>query len=373
MFDEYLFRDKLDSPVPITGSEGSYLKAGPIKFLDFIMGWCVGNAGWNKKEINRAVREFKGPNYVIPRATYLPWDALAKRLAKLTPGKLQKSFRATGGTEAVELAMKISRAFNRREKFMAFDGAYHGQSFSCLSLVGTHEEKFGPYPPTIRLTVDDWEATTEKAVKEIKTETISAFISEPIICNLGVVLPPQSFFDAVQEACKETNTVFIMDEVATGFGRTGKWFATEHYNLSPDVMTVAKGFSSGYAGIGAAIATPEVAETMRFEFSNYSTFGWLPVSVEATLANINYIEKNNLVQRSAESGDYLMKQLSEFCEPSGKGLCIGFGVKNKQIWDKCLGDRLITSVMDSRMVLYPALDVTKEQMDHAVGIIKKHY
>ena len=370
----HLFREAPPSSIEVVGAEGSYLigKDGR-KYLDFIMGWCVGNAGWNTKEILDALRKFKGPNYVLPGYQYERWEELAKELVRISPGKLKSVFRATGGTEAVELALKISRAFNKRKKFIAFYDAYHGQSLACLSLVGLHSDRFGSVLECLRLGIEDWEETREKAVKAIKKEEICAFISEPIICNLGVIVPPPSFYEAVQEACKETNTAFIMDEVATGFGRTGKWFATEHYELKPDIMTVAKGFSSGYGAIGAAMATEEFAESMRFGFSNYSTFGWLPICVEAALANIEYMKKRKLVEESARKGEYLKKLLCEFCEPEGKGLCVGFDTRNPATGGKCYADGLLTAGSPNRMILYPALDIEEELLEGGVGIIKRNY
>ncbi|MFH0890119.1 MAG: aspartate aminotransferase family protein [Candidatus Aenigmatarchaeota archaeon] len=372
---ECLFRDFPPYPIEIASAkDGCLIDKNGKKYLDFMMGWCVGNSGWNKKEILRATKSFKGPVYVSPTYKYQRWEDLAKRLVSLLPKKQGTCFRATGGTEAVEIALKISKSYNRRKKFMAFNDAYHGQSFACMALVGLHENKFGPYPDFyIRLNTADWEKTTDVAVKSIKKGDICAFIAEPIICNLGVIVPPKSFFRSVREACDETDTVLIMDEVATGFGRTGKWFGFEHYDIQPDIITMAKGLSSGYAAIGATVAVPKVAESMRFGFSNYSTFGWHPLSVEVSIANIDYMQKNRLVEKSDNSGRYLMKRLSEFCSPDGKGLCVGFDTGNNKIKRDCRNDGLLIDDFDSRVVLFPALDVSKEQIDRAVGIIKKHY
>lgn len=372
---EYLFRDEPALPIDVVGAKDSYLfdKSGR-KYLDFIMGWCVGNSGWNKRQIINAVKSFNGPVYVMPPYNYSRWDVLAKKLVDLMPDKKGSCFRATGGTEAVEIALKISRAFNKREKFIAFRDAYHGQSFACMSLVGLHKDKFGPFPDFyINIDAGDWEKTTDFVVKKIKEENVCAFISEPIICAFGVIVPPKSFFDAVQEACKETNTVFIMDEVATGFGRTGKWFGFEHYKLKPDIITIAKGFSSGYGVLGATIAIPEVAESMRFNFSNYSTFGWHPVATESAIANIDFMRKNGLIEKSRKSGDYLMKQLSEFSSPEGKGLCVGFDCQNKNMEMDCFNDGLLVSYINKRLVLFPALDIKKQDIDKGISIIKKNF
>lgn len=372
---EYLFRDSEPRSIDVVAADGNYVvDRNGKRYLDFMMGWCVGNAGWNKEEILRSLRAFKGPNYVSPTSKYQRWEDLAKKLVSLLPGGKGTCFRATGGTEAVELALKIARAYNRRKRFMAFNDAYHGQSFACMGLVNLHEQKFGPYPDYyIRLNAGDWERTTELAVKDIRKGDVCAFVSEPIICNLGVIVPPSSFFKAVSEACRDTDTLLIMDEVATGFGRTGKWFGFEHYELEPDIVTVAKGFSSGYGAIGATIASPKVAESMRFDFSNYSTFGWHPFGVECTIANLDYIQRNDLVNKSKESGKYLMNALSEFCKPEGKGLCIGFETKNPKLENECLKDGLIVNTLTGRILLFPALDVGRGEMDKAIKIVRSHY
>ncbi|MBI5390953.1 aspartate aminotransferase family protein [Candidatus Woesearchaeota archaeon] len=373
---EFLFRDAPTIPLEIVDSGGRYIIDKDGKpYLDFTMGWCVGNAGWKKKAIINAVKGFQGPDYVQPNFLYKRWDILAEKLVCLLPHARGTCFRATGGTEANEIALKIARAYNKRKKFLAFKGAYHGQSLACLSLVRIpeHEEHFGTFSEDyLQISTGDWATATQEAVQCIGRGNISAFISEPFICNLGVLVPPQNFFDEVMEVCKKTNTLFICDEVATGFGRTGKWFGFEHYTLDPDIITIAKGFSSGYGAIGATIAKPEVAEAMRFEFSNYSTFGWHPLAVEAAIANINYLQKENLPSKAKESGVYLMKKLSAFCKPEGNGLCIGFNEPKKGTEIRCRKNGLMVSSINNRIVLFPALDVTKKEIDQATEILRKN-
>jgi len=167
--------------------------------------------------------------------------------------------------------------------------------------------------------------------------------------------------------------LFVCDEVATGFGRTGKWFGFEHYGLDPDIVTVAKGFSSGYAAIGATIAKREVAESMRFDFSNYSTFGWHPLSVEVAISNIDCIKKEKLVEKASESGQYLMKKLSGFCEPEGKGLCVGFNEKTEGTELRCLKQRLIITSLEGRIALFPPLNVSRAEIDKAINIFSEQY
>jgi len=374
---EYLFRDVKPYSIEVIDSKGSYLidKSGE-KYLDLLAGWCVGNSGWKNKKILNQLKKFKGPTYVMMDFQYKRWEILAEKLVNLMPNDNYTCFKATGGTEAVEIAMKIARAHTKRKKFIAFKEAYHGQSLAALSLVKipAHEKHFGKlFEDFLQVETNDWDKTTKETVELISKGDISAFICEPIILNLGVVIPPKSFFDEVAKACKENNTLLIMDEVASGFGRTGKMFGFEHFGIIPDIITIAKGTSGGYGGIGATIAKSEIAESMRFEFSNYSTYGWHPFSVETAIANIDYIQKNNLITKSEKIGNYFMKKLSEFSNPEGKGLCIGIPCKNKNITTDCFNDKLILGCYFNRILICPSLEISKKEIDKAISIIKKHF
>ena len=297
---KYLFWDEAPAPIEVTGAKGNYLFEGKKRYLDFMMGWNVGNIGWNNEAVMKVIRDFDGPNYVTPDYMYRPWGDLAKLIASVAPGNLKISMRATGGTEAVEIALQTAMVHTKRTGFVSIEGSYHGHSIGAMSVGRSswrkHWTNLLPNCYKVNAPLDGDAA--RKIEKIIKTEKIAAFIAEPIVCNLGVEIPTKEFYQIVSEACKTYNTLMIMDEVATGFGRTGKMFASEHYNLKPDLMTLGKGMSGGYSGIGATIATPEVADSMRFYFSAYSTYGWTPIATAATTANIKYIIKNKLLPES---------------------------------------------------------------------------
>lgn len=371
IMSEYLFRYS-EPKIRVASAKGTCVIAEDGKeYLDFKAGWCVGNAGWNNEEIMKAIREFNGPVFVNITEYYERWETLAEKLVSLMPNRNYTCFRGTGGTEAVELSLKIAKAYNRRKKFVAFNDAYHGQSFAAMALVGLHEDRYGPYGNNYVRIGTEWEKATKEALKAIRSENVCAFISEPIICNLGVIVPPKEFMREVREACSDTNTVFIMDEVMTGFGRTGKWFGFEHHKLEPDVITIAKGFSGGHGVISAAIAKKEIAESMDFYFSNASTFGWQPLSVEAAIANISYIEKKRLVEKSRENGEYFMKRLLEFTGVRGKGLCIAAKAKTGTA-AQCLEDGLIVGDLGKSILLCPPLEVTRKELDEAMEILQKN-
>lgn len=381
---KYLSRDASPLPVEIVKAKGSFLY-GPNgkKYIDFLTGWNVGNAGWNISEINQKIRKFSGPNYVSPSYLYKPWVDLAEILAKITPGKLVKSFRATGGTEAVEIALQAAMAHTKRHKFISIEGSYHGHSIGAMS-IGSSEfrEWYKNLLPGCYKIKPPLDARAGKKIEKILSKRdVAAFISEPIICNLGVVIPTKEFFDIVQKACKKYETLLIIDEVATGFGRTGKLFASEHYGLKPDIMCLAKGITGGYGGIGAAIMTKEVAKSMEFNFSFYSTFGWHPLNVEATIASIKFILKNRLWEKAAIMGRYFEKRLKtiKFRYPAQvrlRGLAIGVEFKEKgyatQIVKKCMEKGLLFSDLDSHIfTLFPALNIDKITVKEGLDIIEK--
>jgi acetylornithine/succinyldiaminopimelate/putrescine aminotransferase len=381
---KYLGRD-LPADLEIVGSTGNFLIGSDgKKYLDFVMGWCVGNLGWGIKDAFAAIKSFKGPAYVSPGYLYRPWAELAELLAEITPGKLKKSFRATGGTEAVEIAMQAAMSHTKRQEFISIERSYHGHSIGALSigdsgfrrwyknlLPGCHKIK----PPLgIR---------AAKLVEKILSKgKAAAFVTEPIICNLGVEIPDRGFFDIVTNACRKSGTLFIADEVATGFGRTGKMFASEHYGLEPDIICLGKGLTGGYGGLGAAVMTDEVAKSMEFDFSFYSTFGWNPLNVEAALAYLKYFvrEKDKILGNVSEISGYFEKRLREmsFRYPAefrirGLAICAKFGNIGyaSEITRKCRSNGLLISGGTRSFSLFPALTIDKKTAKKGLDILEE--
>ena len=383
---KYLGRDVPPAlVVEIVKSKGSFLY-GPKgeKYIDFLMGWCVGNVGWGEKEILKRVRSFKGPDYVNSHYLYKSWVELAELLAKITPGNLVKSFRATGGTEAVEIALQAAMSHTKRYKFISIEGGYHGHSIGAMSIGGSHfRSKYknllsgcNKIKPPLNVEAG------KKIEKLLSKKDIAAVIMEPIVCNLGVVIPEQKFFDIVQKACKKYGTVFIIDEVATGFGRTGKLFASEHYNLKPDIMCLAKGLTGGYGGLGATIMTKKIAKSMEWDFSFYSTFGWHPLNVEAAIANLKFLIKNKkkILKNTEKMSKYFEKRLKsmKFKYPADiriRGLAIGVEFKKKgyatEIMKKCIKKGLLFSDLNPHIfTLFPALNIDKKIAKRGLDILE---
>lgn len=383
---KYLGRDGAPSPVVVTRTKGSYVFDEKGKrYIDFYMGWCVGNIGWSLDEVVKKVKAFSGPTYVAPTYVYKGWAELAELLAEITPGRLTKSFRATGGTEAVEIALQAAMAHTKRSKFISIEGSYHGHSIGAMSVGFSGFRKWykNLLPGCYKIDTPLNEAAARKVEKLLRRRDIAAFICEPIICNLAVVIPDKKFFAIVQAACKKYGTLLIIDEVATGFGRTGKMFACEHYGLKPDILCLAKGVSGGFGALGATVMTPEVAKSFEFDFSFYSTFGWHPLNVEATLASLRYLRKNKktLFANAEKLSAYIGKRLSQmdFKRPvtiNVKGLAIGVEFGNAgysgKIISKCLKNGLlIANATPTNFVIYPALNMSLKTAKEGMDILEK--
>lgn len=373
------FEDKLE----ITRAYNSLLfDADGKRYIDFTSGWCVGNLGWSQHEIRAAVRGFDGPTYVFPHFYYQPWGDLATLLADITPGKLKKTFRATGGTEAVEIALQAAMLHTGRRKFVSIEGAYHGNSIGTGSIGDYSREQFPNLLPNCHKISPplDWKAF-RRLQTLLKRKDVAAFIMEPIMCNLGVLIPEPEFMQGVQELCQRYGTLLIIDEVATGFGRTGKLFACEHFKLEPDILCMAKAITGGYAPMGATIMTEEVAKSAQ-EAGFYSTYGWHPLSVAAALANIHYLirHKENLMNNVADIGSYMEERLSamEFEHPAilhSKGLAIGVDLGSakyaKLLCQQSRKAGLLFSVQDSGLIFFPPLNIDRKIAREGLDILEE--
>ena len=361
--------------VDVARWEGSFLfDSRGRKYIDFLMGWCVGNIGWGNKEIKKSIRRYKGPDYVFSTYRYKPWAELAALLASIAPGKLRRSFRATGGTEAVEIALQAAMSHTKRHKFVSIEGSYHGHSIGAMSVGGSDFRSWYknllPDCHKIKPPLDNRAADQLEAV--LKTRDIAAFIMEPIICNLGVEIPEQGFMSRAQALCRKHGTLLIMDEVATGFGRTGKLFASEHFGIEPDIMCLAKGITGGYGGLGATLTTEEVAASMAYDFSFYSTFGWHPLSTASAIATIKYMVKHQKrLEKNADAmGRYFVERLSRMsfkcpAKIRAKGLAIGVefertGYANELAARAREKGVLICALLDNKTItLFPALTIDR--------------
>jgi putrescine aminotransferase len=254
----------------------------------------------------------------------------AEALAQITPGDLQYSFFCNSGTEAVEGALKLAKIHTGKHKIIATKNAFHGKSLGALSATGRDLFR-EPFEPLLagfsHVPFGDIEA-----LEAMIDEDTAAVILEPIQGEGGIILPPPGYLTQVRRLCDETGTVMIADEVQTGLGRTGEMFAVDHYDVVPDIMTLAKALGGGVMPIGAYIARPQLWEKyISSPFLHTSTFGGNPLACSAGIATLQVIEEESLVEKAAVQGFYLLEKLVEMAakypevirEARGKGLLIG--------------------------------------------------
>ncbi|MDQ3547286.1 MAG: aspartate aminotransferase family protein, partial [Chloroflexota bacterium] len=344
------------------------------EFIDGIAGLWVVNAGHGRREIGDAMAEQAGKLAYVSAANYttVPATALAEEIANLLPGDLNRLFFCSGGSEAVESAIKIAkqvqamRGFPKRYKIIARRGSYHGMTYGAMSLTSSRNETyFGPFMPGVYHVqspnnyrpqfkdqpgeADDIACANafEAEIEFQGPDTVAAIIAEPISTANGVQVPSKAYWQRLREICDKHGVLLIADEVINGWGRSGKYFAIEHYEVVPDMMTMAKGLSSGYAPIAAVAVRDKVFEDFTAEkgkevaLGHLLTFGGHAVASVAALKNIEIFKNENLVQQSAEKGEYLKKQLEELrSHPTvgdvrGLGLMCGVEiVKNKETKEK---------------------------------------
>jgi acetylornithine/succinyldiaminopimelate/putrescine aminotransferase len=205
---------------------------------------------------------------------------------------------------------------------------------------------------------------------------------EPIICNLGALVPEDEFVRGVRALCTRYGTLFIADEVATGFGRTGKLFACEHFDIEPDVMCMSKAITGGYGGLGAVITTSKIGKAIKDDFGLYSTYGWHPRSVAVALANLRYLTRHQtkLLKNATQLGEYFLTRLSQMsfqgkATVHGKGLAIGIEVENEdyasEVGDTCRDNGLLVSAEDDVLMLFPALNISRAIAERGLDIFER--
>ncbi len=412
-----------DSDLVIDHAEGVWVwtERGK-KLLDGFAGLAVVNVGHGRREIAEAIAEQTVRLAYYPTTRQFsnrPAAELAATLARLTPGDLDYSFFAVSGAEANERAMQMARHYwlaagkPGKHKVIALQGAYHGGTMGTYAVCGLphltapytplHVPGFAkvapPYPFRDRGMGTD-EALVQRRAGELRAaivaegpETVSAVIMEPVISSGGFIMPPIGWLRAVRALCDELDILMIADEVITGFGRTGRWFGCEHDGVVPDLMTVAKGITSGYIPLSAAIARRRIAdafpEDAKQENVHPGTYSAHPVACAAALANIRLMEKDNLVANAAAMGARLLDGLQQAVgkrrivgEVRGRGLMVcaelvapdGSGTPldaeqvaklDRKAWDR----GAIVYARGQVVRLAPPLCISAAEVDQLVGIV----
>jgi ornithine--oxo-acid transaminase len=298
---------------PWARAEGAYLyDTDGTRYLDMLGGFGMYNVGRNNPRVRAALvdaLELDTPGMLAMGVTALP-GLLADALLARTPARLERCLFTSSGTEAVEAALKLGRAAVKRARVISTDHAFHGLTLGSLSANGNPEftDRFGPLLPGFeRVPFGDLDALE----LELRREDVAVFIVEPIQ-GKGVNLPPAGYLEGAQELCRRYGTLFCVDEVQTGFGRTGTMFAFEHWGLEPDLVPVAKSLSGGYVPVGALLMSRAVHEavydSMEHAVSHGSTFAPNELAMVAGLATLQEIDDEGLVERSARLGGKLLEQ-----------------------------------------------------------------
>ena len=387
----------------VTGSDGK-------QFLDCFSGISVCNAGHGHPEVIAAAK--KQIDKLVHCCTYIYYNPrageFAKVLAEITPGKLQQSFFGNSGAEAIEGALRLAKQHTGRNEIIALTQSFHGRTYATLSITGNSARKIngGPYMPGVAFAPAPYfyrcpfnSATEEECgersamalrdvIKYQTSNNVAAFIAEPVMGEGGIIVPPPNYFKLVKEILDDLGILFIADEVQSGFGRTGKLFAIEHYGVEPDMMTMAKGIADGFP-LSSFTTTPEIASAFK-PGDHLSTFGGSPVSCAAALANMNVMQKENLPQKAEQSGNTIMaamQKVKEDCsligDIRGKGLMIGIelvkdtdktpaAAEAKEVRTRCLKKGLLVGIggtLANVVRLQPPLVITDDEIGKAIAIL----
>jgi ornithine--oxo-acid transaminase len=300
-------------------AEGQYLfDADGNRFLDLLGGFGMFNVGRNNPRVRAALveaLELETPGSVQMGESPLP-GLLAEEIIRRTPPRLTRVLFTSSGTEAIEAVLKLGRAATGRSRVVSLVHGFHGLTLGSLSACGDEHftSRFGPLLPAFtHVPLGDVDALEE----ELRREDVAVFLVEPVQGH-GVYFPSDDYFVRAQELCRRYGTLFAVDEVQTGFGRTGKLFAFEHWGLDPDVVTVAKSLSGGYVPVGAMLMSDRVYDgvfdSLEHAFSHGSTFAPNDLAMAAGLATLRELDEQQLVERSQWLGDYLLERTQPFVE-----------------------------------------------------------
>ena len=416
-------------PIVMTRGEGIYMwDAGGKKYIDFISQLYNVHIGLgNKVPIEAAKKQLDNLAYASPSYYNEPQIALAKKIAEITAPELTQTFFSNSGTEANEVAIKLAQLYREAPKIISFWDAYHGSTYGMVSVGGSARNRQSKglsifeefkhiaspycyrcpykkeYPNCDLFCAEFLKYTIEKEGES----TVAAFMAEPICSWAGQVVPPDGYWKKIREICDEKNILLIFDEVMTGFARTGKMFAYEHWGIVPDIVTYAKGITCGYVPLGACVIDQKLAEHFNEKgFPHSYTYSGHAVSCATALAVIDLYEKESLAENSAKMGAYMMDKLRDMMnrvpiigDVRGMGLFMGVElVKDREskeslvpkeldkeekkdpeknpmqyFTDKVKKNGLIlgSSWGTSILRMMPALIITEEQVDEGLMVLEE--
>ncbi len=398
------------------------------EYLDAVSGgvWTV-NVGYGRECIADVVRDqLVKMNYFAGSAGSIPGAQFAQRLIEKMPG-FSRIYYSNSGSEANEKAFKIVRQISqqvhggKKSKILYRDRDYHGTTIACLSAGGQQERNalYGPYTPGFIAVphcleyrnqypeAEDYGVAAANAIEEVilreGPDEIGALCLEPITAGGGVIVPPEGYWARVEEICKKYDILLHIDEVVCGIGRTGKWFGYQHYDVKPDIVTMAKGVASGYAAISVTATTERVFDLFKNNsddpmnyFRDISTFGGCTSGPAAALENMRIIEDENLLQNCVDMGEYAMEKLhglkdqhAAIGDVRGKGLFLGAELVSDRNTKEPLEEKLVQQIVakcgargviigatnrsipghNNTLCLAPALIATKDDIDELTQAI----
>ena len=409
----------------ITRGTGVYIwDSDGNRILDGMAGlWCV-NIGYGREELARAALaqfdELPYYNSFFGTATP-PSIELARQLSEVTPPKMRRCFFTSSGSESVDTMLRIVRRFwelaGRPEKrcIIGRERAYHGSTIAGVALGGMatmHRQGAMKVEDLHHVMEPDWfrhggslspdefgrmaAGRLEEKILAVGPENVAAFVGEPIQGAGGVVIPPDSYWPEINRICREYDVLLVADEVITGFGRTGRWFGSQFYGIEAEIMTVAKGLSSGYLPIGAVIVSDRIAEVLTEsgeEFSHGFTYSGHPVSCAVALANLQLLRGEEIVERAAaETIPYFARRWAELAHHGivGEARTAGFLgalelVRDRQTRtffdagekvgifcrDVCIGNGVMVRAIGDTLVVAPPLIIAKAEIDELIAGIEQ--
>jgi taurine---2-oxoglutarate transaminase len=398
-------------PIPVDHAEGVYFHTPDGKrYLDFNSQLMSVNIGHGDRRVIQAIKDqAEKLAYANPFMAHEPRARLGRKLAELTPGDLDVTFFTNGGAEANENAIKLARQYTGRHKILARYRSYHGATGTVITATGdprrwaaeTGVSGVVRAPEPHRWAHKDPEPVAEslQALEDVIMyeggQTIAAFILEPVVGTNGVLIPPDGYLQGVREICDRHGILLIADEVMSGFGRTGEWFAVNHWGVVPDLLTMAKGLTASYIPLGAVSMRQHIADAFRDKpFFGGLTYNSHPMGCATALATIAVYEEDGLIERSRQLGQTMRRHHLELYakHPSvGSGRNIGlFGilelVRDRQTYEplapyngtsdemkavaKHLRDNgLYTFVRWNTIMTNPPLSITEEQLAEGFAII----
>lgn len=363
----------------IERAEGMYMYAADgKKYMDLIAGIAVSNLGHSHPAVVEAVKS-QAEKYmhlmVYGEFVESPQARFAREICSLLPASLNNVYFTNSGAEATEGAMKLAKSITGRARFVSFKNSYHGSTQGALSMMGDEawKRKFRPLLPDMEQLVYN----NPEEIEKISCRTAAVFV-EPFQAESGVTVPNPEFIKALRKKCDESGALLVFDEAQTGFGRTGKMFAWEHFGVVPDILLLAKALGGGMP-LGAFISSKErmLALTENPVLGHITTFGGHPVCCAAGLAALEILQHEKLVE-SVEAKGRLFEQLLSGHTISRIGLMmsVDFGTfeRNKKIIDKCIEQGVLTDwflFAPHRMRIAPPLIISEKEITEACAVINQ--